>query len=249
MQKFKRIGTVAVAASLALLAACSTIKRNEPLDERYIQAQERILFIPAYNEKQPNKIVIETTKEVLDWMKNNGFDKKADDRSTYAEELTKKIASEKKIPFGNAVNKYLDYLKNDNRDFATAKDFLDMEVAVCLEKSVFLATILREQGIPAQIFGIQNKDPAFEVYFKHMFVVAMIDGKKMILDPLYGIIEKSLSKYKSSYLKNTDLCCADTRVFPMLKYDSSYEKYIKDEEKEKELDELPTLKAMKKKID
>lgn len=248
MQKFKKYGAVALAAGLATMLAFASA-RKQPLDDSYFGNKESVLFVPAYTDKQPNKIIVEATQKVREWTKANGFDKEITDQMTYAESAAKKVHSEKNLPFGETAKKYGAYLKNLQKEAVSPEDFLNLDAPMCMEKSVFLAAVLREKGIDSQIFIIQNKEEHYEGYFQHVFVVAKVGNEKIFLDPFYGFIEKSLSKYKAEYLKQTELEGKEMRIFPLIKYKPSYDKYMKNEESERKLDESLRFKLLKRRID
>ncbi len=245
-----KMKTAVVVTSAALLSVLSLIpvKSNRPLiEDKYFGKNEKILFIPAYNYKQPNRVILEATPAVLEWMKKNGFEKgNAVAQEKTAEDVTHRIYSQRNTPLGPTIRKYVNELKEKQRSVATAEDFLRMDSLVCLEKTAFLATVLRQLGIDAQIFVIESVTKGGD-YIMHYFVAAKTGNEKLMLDPSYGEVERNQTRFKVNYLKKIQAGVVKTKVYPLIKYEPKYEKYLKTDSDEKALDKK--FWWLKKKVD
>lgn len=251
MMKAKTLRNIAAATALFSVLSFCPGKTKPILDDEYFARQEKVMFLPGYSLEQPNIVVIETTKLVREWMRKNGFEKeKVQPNFQTAEELTRKVYAEKNMDFVEMpLKKYMKEIKGNPKRVASPDDFLNLNTPVCLEKSVFLTAVLRELGLNAQVFLLEYKTDTAVEYVRHVFVVANARNEKIILDPANGIIEKSAVKFKNEIAKKLEIegRVVEVRLYPLLPYKTEYEKYLKSDKAELELDE--EFKSHKRQVD
>ncbi len=234
---------VALALTLTLamqLGATGCTTARPMLDERYFGRNGKVMFLPIWNAKQPNKIVMGSTTSVRAWMDKNELNSQNNKKDAeFAKEANEKVHSERRMPFDDTLRAYLKEFDEKPRDVITADDFLG-QTAVCAERSVFLAAVLMERGIDAQVIVIQAKT-IYGDELIHFIVSAKARergvGKKMILDPFYGIVEDNPAKYKGKLMEAAGISdFVEFNRIPLLKFEPKYEKYLKNDDAEKELD-------------
>ncbi|MBU0586186.1 hypothetical protein KJ780_01610 [Candidatus Micrarchaeota archaeon] len=258
MRKGRFIATVALATVLAVTPVKKT--GNLPFDDRFFnQPPAKMLFLPVYNESiQPNTVMLTTTKNVLAWMSAHGLDKINDKRKA-AEEATMLIFAEKNPGLSKPGTvkpemAELELMKRYREEITTAKkarysvlpsDYLKMENPRCLERSVFLLSVLRELGINARLFDLEAKT-VFKDELAHVFVVAKFGDEKIILDPTFGIVERNFRTYMKKCFGDDEKNISERKLCPFIPYSSTYEKFLENDASERALDKK--FKKVKKKL-
>lgn len=244
----KFIKVAAVTAVLLTATALSFRHLHPRVEELQKPREAQVLFLPVYNGNQPNKIEVGATEGLRKWMKGNGFEPgKTEGTRETAERLNARIHAEKNMDIRQFAKVVRSEVDNDKREAVTADDMGKMNAPGCLEKSTRLASALLDMGVDARIFMVKHAVNG-ETVAAHMFVVAEMEGGKMMLDPFYGITETSLAGYKAKYLAKVE---ADVGKLPegseiaicmLPEYSPKYAQYAKGE-KEQEVEEA--FKAMK----
>lgn len=198
-----------------------------------------MFLIPAPNGIQPNIISLEATTSMRRWMKGKGLNKEPITSPVKtASELVALISREKRDSHLDFLA-YIDDLRRKPRRIASPDDFLVIKYPLCLERSIFLASVLRDLGMPVSMFVMEHKHGDVHINV-HMFVVSSTGGIRLILDPSENIVATSFSRYKQRFNeRNKDLSHADKILFYELPpYDDKYAKYLTSLKTEQELDKI-----------
>lgn len=242
MAQKSKLVKIAVATAAALAIVGASPKSIKPIAEEMRRPAYEMVVLPTPNGPQPNKVLVGATPGVRAWMKKNGIEKDEKNLRAVIEKITKQIASEKKLDVVEAFRVYVHELKekldkeNLQTSTITPNEFLAMKSPMCLERSVFLVSVLKELGIDAKLMNMELEKDG--VVGGHVFVKAKMGSEKLFLDPLHGFGAMSLNEYKRRYFEiRKELKDNRATVYAFVGYSSEYEKYLKDAKSEMYLDE------------